>query len=225
MTPPLSCFYTSANAAEAEHDVWRKVHGQRPLLRNQLQCSFHSSTGKKTPLFFFFFISPMMIIVNNHVICRDWRSWTHKLQRRRWLKPTRNTFLTWPSSSRSRRSQRCDHPPPRLPPRGRLHQHCRNDVTAELSQPSFSFICRFIKMSISAGTLTSDVEIDLCMQQTSLQIDRIETASHWSENFRIRDRHNRPLVISQKYLLKFLQSRYNLTFCLPCRTVMRKNKN
>uniref|UniRef100_A0A8C4GG97 U4/U6 small nuclear ribonucleoprotein Prp31 n=1 Tax=Dicentrarchus labrax TaxID=13489 RepID=A0A8C4GG97_DICLA len=35
----------SEDAAEAEHDVRRKINSQRPLLRNQLQCSVHSFTG------------------------------------------------------------------------------------------------------------------------------------------------------------------------------------
>lgn len=38
---------TTEDLAEAEHDVRRKVHSQRPLLRNQLQCGVHSSSGKK----------------------------------------------------------------------------------------------------------------------------------------------------------------------------------
>uniref|UniRef100_A0A8C9ZIG5 U4/U6 small nuclear ribonucleoprotein Prp31 n=1 Tax=Sander lucioperca TaxID=283035 RepID=A0A8C9ZIG5_SANLU len=31
--------------AKAEHDIRRKIHSQRPLLRNQLQCSVHSPSG------------------------------------------------------------------------------------------------------------------------------------------------------------------------------------
>lgn len=69
---------------------------------------------------------PRGLLLITMFICRGWRSSTHRLQRRRWLRPTRNTSLTWPSSSRSRKSQRCDLPPPPLPPPGRSHQHCRN---------------------------------------------------------------------------------------------------
>lgn len=38
---------TTEDTAEAEHDIWREVHSQRSLLRNQLQRSVYSSTGKK----------------------------------------------------------------------------------------------------------------------------------------------------------------------------------
>lgn len=40
--------HATENVAEAEHDVWRKVHGQRPLLRNELQRGVHAPTGTKT---------------------------------------------------------------------------------------------------------------------------------------------------------------------------------
>lgn len=38
--------HTTEDVAEAEHDVRRKVHRQRPLLRDQLQCGVHSSPGR-----------------------------------------------------------------------------------------------------------------------------------------------------------------------------------
>lgn len=62
--PGLSLFDSPANAAEAEHDVWRQVHGQRPLLGNQLQRGFHSSSGKRG---FALVFSPLRIVVDNHV--------------------------------------------------------------------------------------------------------------------------------------------------------------
>lgn len=43
----ISVFCVTEDVAEAEHDIWREVDGQRSLLRNQLQCGVHSSTGKK----------------------------------------------------------------------------------------------------------------------------------------------------------------------------------
>lgn len=42
----LLCLHPSANAAEAEHDLRRQVHGPGPLLGNQLQRSLHSPTGE-----------------------------------------------------------------------------------------------------------------------------------------------------------------------------------
>lgn len=61
--PGLS-FDSPANAAEAEHDVRRQVHGQRPLLGNQLQRRFHSSPGKRG---FGFVFNLLRIVGNNHV--------------------------------------------------------------------------------------------------------------------------------------------------------------
>ena len=43
------------------------------------------------------------------IVLRGWRLWTHRLQRRRWLKPTRNISPIWQSSWKSRRSQRCEN--------------------------------------------------------------------------------------------------------------------
>lgn len=50
------------------------------------------------------------LLVNCLLSVRGWRLWTHRLQRRRWLKPIRNISPTWPSSSRSstRRTIKCE---------------------------------------------------------------------------------------------------------------------
>lgn len=37
--------FTTADPAEAKHDVWGEVHCQRPLLGNELQRSIHAPTG------------------------------------------------------------------------------------------------------------------------------------------------------------------------------------
>lgn len=106
---------STEDVAEAEHDIWRKVHSQRSFFRNQLQRSIHTSPGKKkrTRLtkdlpesfgFCFLFVFKSVIVS----FCRGWRSWTRRLQRRRWLKLTRNISLTWQSSSKSRRKLRCE---------------------------------------------------------------------------------------------------------------------
>lgn len=65
----------------------------------------------KHPLLFNISWDLWIFVVNScsALVCRGWRSWTHRLQRRRWLKPTRNTSLTWRSSLKSRRNLRCKH--------------------------------------------------------------------------------------------------------------------
>lgn len=112
---------------------------------------------------------------NINVLCRDWRLWTHRLQRRRWLKRTRNTFPTWPSSSKSRRSPRCDRPPP---PQG--------INTVEVSQSvCFPFLLFAVLLKCEHLTAFSYfADKDICMRGA------------W-------DHHNSPLVISQNHLLKF----------------------
>lgn len=108
---------TTEDTAEAEHDLWRKINSAGSLLRNQLQCSVHSSTGEinrriqthaieydwNTVQIYCFWAN------GSAPVCRVWRSWTHRLQRRRWLRPTRNISLTWLSSSKSRRNPRCEY--------------------------------------------------------------------------------------------------------------------
>lgn len=82
------------------------------------------------------------------VICRGWKLWIRRLQRKRWLKPTRNTFPTWQSSLKSRRKLRCEHThTQRASPYtvcGQLHQHCTDGIISDLSEhyssfPVFSF--------------------------------------------------------------------------------------
>lgn len=125
----------------------------------------------------------MTVIVNNiNVLCRDWRSWTRRLQRRRWLKQIRNTFLTWPSSSKSRRSPRCDHPPP-------LQGINTVEVSQSVCFPFLLFAVLLKCQHLCACSYFADVEICICLRGA------------W-------DHHNSPLAISQKYLLKFLQSRF-----------------